>query len=337
MRQLSVTIAIPTYNGSGWIKACLKSILSQSFKNYQINISDDRSTDDTIEVIKKIKDKRIQIHKNKVNVGYAKNLQIIKKFVKTDILFLMGQDDILLPGALQKTYDMFVKYPDVGVVTRPYYWFDRKMNTPVRVVLPYDQKQDSIISVLDGERETKKIFESVGQLSGLAFRMKYFEGNFHDETFPSHIYPFAYITKKYKVAYLKNYTIAVRIESSQTRFVRSIYDISPTLSWVTMFRTVYKERKYKIARNAGIEQMATNFVGLVQLKNYSTFSNLIREIMIMIQLRPLNLITPQFWFFALGTIIIPRSILIWMVDNFKRKVISRQLKNKVHVNRARDN
>jgi hypothetical protein len=147
----------------------------------------------------------------------------------------------------------------------------------------------------------------------------------HEETFPAHIYRFASITRKYKVVFLKDYTVAVRIASSQTRFKKSIYDISPTLSWVKMFNCVYPGKRYKNAREAGIEQIATNFVGLVQLKNYSTFKNLLKEIFILIRLRPLNLLNLKFWFFSLGTISVPRKLLIWSVDNYKSKILSKKL------------
>ncbi|MFZ5366169.1 MAG: glycosyltransferase [Patescibacteria group bacterium] len=325
MRKLKFSICIPTYNGSQWIGETLKSILSQSFQDFELVISDDCSKDDTLKVIKKLKDKRVKIHQNKVNLGYGKNLQVLRKLAKGDTLFLMGQDDILLKDALLKTYKAFLLGEEIGLVTRPYYWFDENFRKPVRAIFPYDENKDAIISIFDGKREVQKIFESVGQLSGLAYRRKYMDTDFHEETFPAHIYPFASITKKYRVVYLKDYTVAVRIESSQTRFKKSIYDISPTESWVRMFNAVYQGKKYQEVREAGIEQMAKNFIGLVQLKNYSTFKNLIREILILLKLRPANFFDPRFWFLGLGTIIIPRKILIWLVDNYKRKILSRRL------------
>jgi len=121
--------------------------------------------------------------------------------------------------------------------------------------------------------------------------------------------------------------VAVRIASSQTRFKSSIYDISPTESWVKMFNTVYQGKKYEEVKKAGIEQIVKNFVGLVQLKNYSTFKNLLREIFILLKLRPANLLDPKFWFFSLGTILIPRKLLISLVDNYKNKILLRRLKN----------
>jgi len=329
-KNLKFSFCIPTYNGSQWIGETLKSILSQSFQDFEIIVSDDCSTDKTIEVIKKFKDKRIKIYKNKKNLGYGKNLQILRKLIKGDVLFGMGQDDILLEDALLKTHNAFLLGEEIGAVTRPYYWFDNDVKKPVRAIIPYDENIDAIISVFDGKREVQKIFESLGQLSGLAYRVKYMEVDFHEETFPAHIYPFASITKKYKVVYLKSYTVAVRIASSQTRFKSSIYDISPTESWVKMFNTVYRGEKYKVVRKAGVEQMATNFVGLVQIKNSSSFKNLLREILILIKLRPANLLEPKFWFFTVGTILVPRKILILLVDSYKNIILSRKYKSIHH-------
>jgi len=327
MKNLKFSICMPTYNGSSWIEETLKSILSQSFQNFEVIISDDCSKDKTLGVIKKFKDKRIRIYRNQKNLGYGKNLQVLRKLAKGDILFLMGQDDILLKDALLKTHNAFLLGEEIGVVTRPYYWFNEDVKKPVRAIMPYDENKDAVISIFDGKREVQKIFESVGQLSGLAYRRKYIDTDFHQETFSAHIYPFASITKKYKVVYLKDYAVAVRIASSQTRFKSSIYDISPTESWVKMFNTVYQGKKYEEVKKAGIEQIVKNFVGLVQLKNYSTFKNLLREIFILLKLRPANLLDPKFWFFSLGTILIPRKLLISLVDNYKNKILLRRLKN----------
>lgn len=322
---LTFSIAIPTYNGSKWIKATLESVLFQDFQNFEIIVSDDCSTDNTLDVIRSFEDSRIKIFRNDENLGYGRNLKTLKDKISGDVLFLMGQDDLLLKGALKKTHDAFFLEDNVGVVTRPYYWFDQDPETPVRAVRPYNKERNSVISVQNGRQEVQKIFESVGQLSGLAYRLEYMNRNFHEHCFPSHTYPFAEITKKHKVVFLKDYTVAVRIASSQTRFKSSIYDISPTKTWIEMFNTVYDGEEYEGVRKWGIEQVATNFVGLVQLKNYSTLSNLLREISVLVKLRPLNLTSFKFWFFSLVTIVIPRKLLIWLVDFFKNRVLYRAL------------
>lgn len=324
---LKFSICIPTYNGASLIGETLKSILSQDFQNYEIIISDDNSTDNTLEVIKGFKDARIKVFKNKENLGCGRNLEVLRKLAKGDVLFLMGQDDILLKAALSKTYNAFLLGEEIGMVTRPYYWFDEDVRKPVRAVKPYDKNKDSVISVFDGKREVEKIFESVGQLSGLACRRRYMDIGFHEEIFPTHIYPLASILKRYKAVYLKDYTVAVRIGSSMCRHKPDIYVISPTKSWIKMFETVYDGDKYESVRKQGIDFTARNFAGLVQLKNYASLKILLREIFILIKYRWRNIFDTRFWLFSLGTILIPRRILIKLVDNFKREVLSKTLKD----------
>jgi len=164
------------------------------------------------------------------------------------------------------------------MVVRPYYWFADNFTWPVRAVKPYDSQKDRVVSILDGSREVKKFFESVGQLSGLVYRKSLVRLGFSPETFTAHIYPLAEITKHHRIVFLKDYTVAVRIASSQTRFKKSIYDISPTGSWVKTLNLVYREKRFQKVKEAAIDQISTHFVGLVQLKNYSTMRNLIREI-----------------------------------------------------------
>lgn len=323
--KLKIDILMPAYNGARYIKDTLKSILSQSFTNFNLIISDDNSTDNTIDIIRSFNDKRIKIYKNNINLGYGKNLKLLNRSTDSEIIFLMGQDDLLLEGALLKTYEYFLLDDEIGAVTRPYYWFYQNYLVPVRVVTPYDKYSDAIITIFDGELEVKKIFESVGQLSGLAYRKEYIESDFHEDIFPAHIYPFASITRKHKVVFLKDYTVAVRIESSQTRTISKIYDISPTISWLEMINSVYNDEKFKTIKVYLKKQITTNFIGLVQIKNFSTFKNLIREIIILVKNRPVNLLDFRFWFFSIVAVIIPKKLLIYLVDGYKKRFLSKTI------------
>ena len=300
-KTLKFCVAIPTYNGAAWIKQTLQSILAQSFQNFEILICDDGSTDETLKIIRSFRSKKIKIIANKINVGYGKNLQRIKKFATGEVLFLMGQDDILLPGALQKTHDAFFVDKNIGLVVRPYYWFMKDFKKPVR-------------------RAGVSLFEAAGQLSGLACLRKYLTTDFQTDTFVAHVYPLANIARDHKVIFLEDDTVAVRIESSQTRFKASIYDPSPVASWVKMFNVVFPEEKFKEVRRLGIEHITTHFVGLAQIKNYGTTKQLFREIYYLAKLNPKNLLRINYWIFSLGAIIIPRRLLIRAVDFFKPKL-----------------
>ena len=109
----------------------------------------------------------------------------------------MGNDDIISKTALQQTLDAFEMDKDVGVVTRPYFWFENEdMDKAVRVVAPLDKNNDRIISIFDDKKTFSKIFESVGQLSCLAYKRAWMDLSIHKDIFPAHIYPFLSIFKK---------------------------------------------------------------------------------------------------------------------------------------------
>lgn len=102
---MKISVCIATYNGSQYIEDQIYSILTQIGESDEIIISDDNSTDDTIELIKKINDNRIQIFQNKVNDNNrlkpiykaTKNFENALKRAKGEIIFLSDQDDIWEP------------------------------------------------------------------------------------------------------------------------------------------------------------------------------------------------------------------------------------------------
>jgi hypothetical protein len=165
----------------------------------------------------------------------------------------------------------------------------------------------------------------VGQLSGLAYRTKYMDMAFHEDIFPAHIYPFASILKTHKVVCLKDYTVAVRIESSVTRHNSHIYDTSPTESWIKMFETVYSGDQYEDLRKQCINFITSDFNGLVQLKTSASMKILLREILVLIRYRWHNIFNVKFWLFTSGTILIPSKVLRTLVDGLKRDVLSQTL------------
>lgn len=322
-----VSICIPTYNSEKLVVKALNSIEKQSYKNIEIIISDDCSQDKTIAVIKSLKINNLRIHRNKKNVGYGDNLKNFKPLVRGDIIFLMAQDDLIINDGLRLTVEAFTANPSVGVVTRPYYWFASDPNVPIRHIPPANRKKTEVIDIRRHPQSIIPIIESVGQLSGLAYRTDLFS-QFHSEVFPAHIYPFMEILKNHHCAFLNTYTIAVGTFASQTRSKSSIYDISPTASWLKMFNTVFPEKQFANVKTIAVNHMAQNYLGLIQLKNFAKSPKILyREIYLMLQARVTNLFSPKFWIFAIGTVIIPSKTLTWLVDHYKQEIMVRRLKN----------
>lgn len=321
MNDLRFSIIMPAYNGATCIDETLRSILTQSFTNYEIIIIDDNSFDATENIVKSFDDKRIKFYKNNINLGYSKNIKECSKKAIGEIIYLMGQDDILGKDALMNTYKAFKISENIGAVTRPYYWFDKDINKPVRAKKQLNREGDEIIEIDNSYQKIIRVFQTLDQLSGLALRRKYMDLDFHEDIFTCHVYPFASIFKKYPIVFLKDYNIAVRIRSSQCRSLSSIYNKSPLQSWVDMFNNIFYERNFNEMKKYCIRNfVAVNYVGLVQIRNYARYKYLWREIYLLLKYRWQNIFSLQFWFFSLGCAIMPPLALILLGDWYKNKL-----------------
>lgn len=89
-----ISVCIATYNGEKYIKEQLDSILSQLNINDEIILSDDHSTDRTLDLIRKIEDPRIKIFINTNQKGYSKNFENAISHASGDIIFICDQDDV---------------------------------------------------------------------------------------------------------------------------------------------------------------------------------------------------------------------------------------------------
>ena len=321
MKKPHFSIVIPVYNGAKTIGETIESILSQSFTDFELIIQDNNSDDDTANIVKTYIDPRIKYYKNSSNFGYSQNLREGGKNCLGDILFLMAADDILLEGSLDNTHSAFRSDERVGAVTRPYYWFTTDIERPVRRTPRFNTGQNEVVSIDDKFSRVRLVLnnEILGQLSGLAVRMKFVDVDYSDEPWVSHGYPIASIFKRHPIVFLKDDSIAVRIGMNDTR-KSSTYDCSPMKSWVGLFEKIYHEPKFEEIKNKCIREIvAVNYIGLVQIKNFGEYSSLLKEIFYLIRYRWTNIFSLSYWFFSLGTLVIPSSVLLPMVDWYKEK------------------
>ena len=105
-----ISVCIPTYNGEKYIRHQLDSILSQMGVDDEVVISDDSSTDRTIEIIKEFRDSRIILIEGCSFRSPVLNLENTLKFAKGDYIFLADQDDVWLPGKVGITLERLLEY-----------------------------------------------------------------------------------------------------------------------------------------------------------------------------------------------------------------------------------
>lgn len=104
-----VSIITPAYNAEKYIEETIKSVLNQTYDNWELIIVDDKSTDNTINIVEKYtNDNRIKLYKNDENSGVAKSRNNGILFASGDYIAFLDADDLWENDKLEKQID-FIK------------------------------------------------------------------------------------------------------------------------------------------------------------------------------------------------------------------------------------
>ncbi|HDX9579582.1 TPA: glycosyltransferase family 2 protein [Bacillus pseudomycoides] len=97
-----VTVLIPSYNPGNYLRQAVDSVFKQSYKNWKLIIVDDASTDNSLSTIKNcLKDSRVRLIRNPINVGQSKTQNVGLQYVDTPFILMLDSDDWLFPHTLQ--------------------------------------------------------------------------------------------------------------------------------------------------------------------------------------------------------------------------------------------
>ena len=112
-----LSICIPTYNRAAHLANCLNSIVlcnSQSKFKFQVCVSDNASNDDTEKVVRQAQSAiDIKYHKNTRNLGIPRNFLNVVSMADGDFVWLIGDDDLLMPDAIADLYRLIDLHPIV--------------------------------------------------------------------------------------------------------------------------------------------------------------------------------------------------------------------------------
>lgn len=111
-----VSVLMPVYNGSKYLKEAIESILSQSFKDFEFLIINDGSTDNTENIIKSYKDQRIRYLKNPGNIGLVASLNKGIKLARGNYIARMDADDLSAETRLEKLTYFLDTHKNYGLV-----------------------------------------------------------------------------------------------------------------------------------------------------------------------------------------------------------------------------
>jgi glycosyltransferase involved in cell wall biosynthesis len=111
-----VSVLMSVKNCEKEVYNSVESILNQTYENFEFLIVDDASTDNTLKILNKFKDKRIKIYENKSNIGLTKSLNYLIKKSRGQFIARQDADDVSLPNRFEKQLD-FLKKNNIKVCT----------------------------------------------------------------------------------------------------------------------------------------------------------------------------------------------------------------------------
>ncbi len=111
-----VTIAIPTFNRASWLKDCVLSALSQTYKNFEVIVSDNASTDDTQKVLREFRSRKLRIITQSENIGLLPNWNACLAEAKGDYIVLVSDDDRISSWLLKRAMGLVKTDPSIPIV-----------------------------------------------------------------------------------------------------------------------------------------------------------------------------------------------------------------------------
>jgi len=111
-----VSVLIPSYNHEKYVKEAIESVLNQTFQDFELIITDDGSTDGTVDKIKEFDDERIQLYVFDENQGACNAMNNCIKHAKGKYIAYISSDDVWETYKLEKQINFIEKNPDIEVV-----------------------------------------------------------------------------------------------------------------------------------------------------------------------------------------------------------------------------
>lgn len=213
------SVIIPLYNKEDYIANTLKSVLNQTFQDFEVIIVDDGSTDKSAQVVNSFNDKRIQLVKNKMNLGLPNTRNVGISLAQGEIIALLDADDLWTPLFLSEMKLLHDNYPNACL-----YACDYKMKHSDEL---YYKPIKNLSKSLNGSTFivddffTANLFHLICTQSGIAIKRNVFSTISFNENidYAEDIDFYIQVFTKYKLAYSYKALsiIHVNIENQMTK------------------------------------------------------------------------------------------------------------------------
>jgi glycosyltransferase involved in cell wall biosynthesis len=120
----TVSVIIPSYNHEKFIQECIQSVLAQTFQDFEIIITDDASTDNTVEIIRSFDDTRIKVFTSKKNQGASVTANNCISHSSGKYIAMLSSDDTWYPEKLETQVAYLEQHSEIAAVFGKADWVD---------------------------------------------------------------------------------------------------------------------------------------------------------------------------------------------------------------------
>ena len=115
MHTPRVTVAVPVYNGEKYLAETIASVLVQTFRDFELLLVDDSSTDRTLEAIREFDDPRIRLLRNEANMGISRSRNRATQEARGEYVCYLDSDDLCTPDRLEVQVRFMDSHPGISL------------------------------------------------------------------------------------------------------------------------------------------------------------------------------------------------------------------------------
>lgn len=144
-----VSVCIPTYNRAKFLQESIESVLAQTYRDFELIICNNASTDNTIDIVKSFKDPRIKFFINDKNIEGVNNVNKCIELAKGDYITIFHDDDVMILNNLEHKVKFLDENPNVGLVYSDVYMIDangKAIDGPFTINM--NSKQETVLGGL---------------------------------------------------------------------------------------------------------------------------------------------------------------------------------------------
>lgn len=153
-----VSICIPTYNSSRYIRETIKSVLDSNYTDFEVVVNDNASADNTKDIVGSFKDRRIRFYQNRSNLGPTRNWNCALQKASGEFIGLLYSDDLIGPFWLTLAVHVLDKHPHIGWVATSFLVINDK-GKPIQSVSRFPESR---------EYSRSEVFPRIARLDGFS-------------------------------------------------------------------------------------------------------------------------------------------------------------------------